>query len=468
MINFVDSVPRYWGYHLKGGWTGVKRGRIGPARCSQILTNRKMWGRKSRGVNLARYTNGRLRWIGMYGGYDGKAARFFCKQYRDGITFGAYKGTMRAMLGVKGRKEPKKVTGCCSARNPDQVCNAPDRHYDVHKLCKAMGYTRGRLLRRSNKNTCPEAKFHKGKWTSDFVNTPGYGQVFECKGAATKSLYTNKNYYKQAEPKAGQPKQWDLTMQWRGGRYLFHSLKIEGRDFSGYRGWISKCPRVNRRWAFAPRIGAYRNGKTYIKDLRVYQGNSLRKMRQVVGEGIGRAAKLRKQQLLRAAMRAARNMATCSARVGWSSSNMQFWGHGRYMNKHARDRRRAWTSWAITHNAKSIKVRAIGRAYQHVMFGLTYRTRPDVHFHHGLRIGLWTHQRLYVWGMGWQGRWRVGETFEVRVVGRVNYCYYRNNRRIRCWRKHPNHIPRGRATAQVWFHERGNGIKIEKVCKVRR
>jgi hypothetical protein len=78
---------------------------------------------------------------------------------------------------------------CCSASNPHGICNAPNAANNgvginmVNALCYALGYKSGRIIREGSDNWCPEPHVTNTtgtNWTSDFVNSNGYGAEYEC------------------------------------------------------------------------------------------------------------------------------------------------------------------------------------------------------------------------------------------------------------------------------------------------
>eukprot|EP00425_Heterocapsa_triquetra_P022560 CAMPEP_0195155006 /NCGR_PEP_ID=MMETSP0448-20130528/183938_1 /TAXON_ID=66468 /ORGANISM="Heterocapsa triquestra, Strain CCMP 448" /LENGTH=1096 /DNA_ID=CAMNT_0040193787 /DNA_START=67 /DNA_END=3355 /DNA_ORIENTATION=+ len=467
VIAFDDTkVPSRWGYHLKGGFaTKVHRsGRV--ATCKDLLVNYKVWGRTGKGIDVSKYTGGRMKWIGCMG--DGCSANtFYCNDQSDGITFGS-QGTLRGLL---GNTVPNRHYGCCSRRHPSSVCNAMDKTKDITALCRNLGYTRGTILESRKSNWCPEVEFSKGKWGSDFVNSHGYGHKFRCQGAQAKALYTNKKYYKAAEPKAGVPKQWDLTMEYRGGKYMLRSLKIEGTDFSGYKGSVTKCVARKKSYGLAPRIQAARTGKVYIRDFRVFQGNSLRKpMKQTVGQGVGLHAEQQKRRIMRAALSAVRNMATCSRNGAkpnnaWRMQRMVVQKRGTVFRKNprlARNLRRRWNAYAMLRNVVSYKFRIIQRRYQHLRVGLSGYKNAHLHYPGGVAVGVYPGGRLLFEGCCWR-RWRVNDVIAMRIQ-QGRYCVYHNNRRVFCHRS--RRPPRsGKANMGIWIHEADSeGVQMESVC----
>ena len=87
--------------------------------------------------------------------------------------------------------EDLSPNGCCSTEFPlFGPCNAPDAFNNgvpidaADALCNALGYESGSLTE-VDSNTCPEANAitaDGSDWTSDFVNSTGYGQTYTCVG----------------------------------------------------------------------------------------------------------------------------------------------------------------------------------------------------------------------------------------------------------------------------------------------
>ena len=117
---------------------------------------------------------------------------FFCVEdpNNETLTFGtSVLSAMRALVDP-GNLNGDDMTGgspnCCSAANPDRICNAPDKPADATALCEALGYAAGTVIA-VIANFCPEAEdfsvSNNGlEWSSDFVTTNGFGQEFTCTG----------------------------------------------------------------------------------------------------------------------------------------------------------------------------------------------------------------------------------------------------------------------------------------------
>jgi len=83
------------------------------------------------------------------------------------------------------------VDGCCTEQIPlFGICNAPDANNNgvpidgAEALCNALGYESGSLTQ-VDANTCPEANAitaDGSDWTSDFVDSSGYGKTYTCVG----------------------------------------------------------------------------------------------------------------------------------------------------------------------------------------------------------------------------------------------------------------------------------------------
>jgi len=86
---------------------------------------------------------------------------------------------------------PTDCDGCCCEQIPlFGLCNAPDANNNgvpidaAEALCSALGYESGSLTW-VDENTCPEANAitaDGSDWTSDFVDSSGYGQTYTCVG----------------------------------------------------------------------------------------------------------------------------------------------------------------------------------------------------------------------------------------------------------------------------------------------
>jgi len=302
-ISFVDAKKSSeWGYKLTSGWASNPVRQRKPVTCKDLVTNTKVWGKEAKGFDLSKYTGNHMNWMGCMG--DGCAPKdFYCTQKRDELIFGST-GTMRAALG-KEFPLPTDKPACGSRKNPSGLFNPMDKTRDIDRLCKALGYTRGTILNRKKQNFCPGVSSTSTEWGSTFLAKTSYGTKFRCQGPQAVGLYTSKKFYKRAEPTKGSSVQWSVTMMYDKGQYSLKSLNIGGQDFSAYAGKIAQCS-SRSAYAFAPRVVSHpARGKVYIKDFRVYQGNSLRadKMKQVVGQGVGRLEGKALRKKLRAAVR---------------------------------------------------------------------------------------------------------------------------------------------------------------------
>jgi len=303
-IQFVDAKKSSdWGYKLTPGWASNPIRSRTPVTCKQLMTKYQVWGKDASGIDVSKYTDGKMKWLGCMG--DGcKPTDFFCTQKRDEIVFGAT-GTMRAVLGKNVPSTPKGPLACGSRKNPTGMFNPMDRSKDIDRMCQMMGYTRGTILKRRKQNFCPGVTSTKTGWGSNFRVQTSYGSEFRCQGPAAAGLYSSKKYYKTAEPSKGKSVQWSVTMEYYKGKYSIKKLNIGGKSFDGYAGTIAQCS-ARGVYAFAPRVVAQpARGKVYIKDFRVFQGNSLntKKMKQVVGQGVTRDSKNELKQKLRNAVK---------------------------------------------------------------------------------------------------------------------------------------------------------------------
>lgn len=176
--------------------------QILPARCVDLVTNIDMWGRPARGVDLRAYTNSTLHWIGCPSN-GCEPDDFFCDfdPNTQTLSFGTTRSTLRAAVdpgNAEGDTMPDENSslgtdcdGCCCDQFPlFGVCNAPDAFNNgvpidaADALCNALGYASGSLTE-VDSNTCPEANAiaaDGSDWTSDFVDSSGYGQTYTCVG----------------------------------------------------------------------------------------------------------------------------------------------------------------------------------------------------------------------------------------------------------------------------------------------
>jgi len=151
--------------------------RAAKAGCRDIEYKMKdIWNYKGSGVALGKYTNNELQFIGCVGN-GCSASTFYCKDGPDGITFGTtQRSAMRACAGVS-RLEDCKYNGCC--KKAGGLCNSPDKTVDATKLCQQLGYGTG-TVEMIPDNSCPEAGWMGGQWSSDYVNSRGYGKTYTC------------------------------------------------------------------------------------------------------------------------------------------------------------------------------------------------------------------------------------------------------------------------------------------------
>jgi hypothetical protein len=162
------------------------------ATCQAIVTTQNMWGQPAKGVDLRAWTNSTLHYLGCNGN-GCSAASFFCNDDPNAQTleFGST-GTVRAVVdpdNKEGDKMPTNYSGCCSANAPLGVCNGPDASNNkinidnAKALCNALGYQNGVLAASGPSNSCPEAHALTAdgtKWSSDYVNSDGYGRHWKC------------------------------------------------------------------------------------------------------------------------------------------------------------------------------------------------------------------------------------------------------------------------------------------------
>ena len=170
------------------------KSNVKKATCNDILTTMNMWGKTAKGVDLRAWTNSTLHYIGCNG--DGcSPTDFYCNYdaVAQKLSFGSKIGTVRAAVdpnNALGDTMPNSYAGCCSG--PLGLCNAPDSNNNgvainpAAALCNALGYKMGTIVRQDvNSNSCPEVHVTNANglvWTSDFVNSLGYGAEYECNG----------------------------------------------------------------------------------------------------------------------------------------------------------------------------------------------------------------------------------------------------------------------------------------------
>ncbi len=175
-----------------------------PATCDDLVTNIDMWGRPARGVDLRAYTNSTLHWIGCPS-IGCAPDNFFCDfdPNTQTLTFGTTgEDALRAAVDpgneagdtMPNTQQPSfdaDCGGCCCDDVPlFGVCNAPDSDNNgvpidaAEALCNALGYESGSLTEVDD-NSCPEANAitaDGSDWTSDFVDSEGYGRTYTCVG----------------------------------------------------------------------------------------------------------------------------------------------------------------------------------------------------------------------------------------------------------------------------------------------
>ncbi len=163
------------------------------ATCNDILTTMNMWGMSSKGVDLRKYTNSTLHYLGCPG--DGcDPGQFYCTYDANSQTlaFGSTAEEIRSVVdpnNANGDTMPNSYNGCCNG--PLGLCNGPDANNNgvavdnAKALCSALGYKNGILKRWQTSNTCPEAHALTAdglSWSSDWNNSSGYGAEWQCVG----------------------------------------------------------------------------------------------------------------------------------------------------------------------------------------------------------------------------------------------------------------------------------------------
>ncbi|MEZ4428483.1 MAG: DUF4215 domain-containing protein, partial [Nannocystaceae bacterium] len=167
---------------------------VASADCT-ILTDMNVWGSVARGVDLRAWTNSTLHYIGCPSSDGCQNTTFYCtyNQNAETLEFGSNSGTaMRSVVdpnNANGDNMPNVDLGCCNA--PLGLCNSPDSNNNgvginnAAALCNALGYQSGQYLASVNNNSCPEPHVTDNTglvWTSDFVNSQGFGRIWLCTG----------------------------------------------------------------------------------------------------------------------------------------------------------------------------------------------------------------------------------------------------------------------------------------------
>eukprot|EP01084_Bolivina_argentea_P248946 416543_1 len=145
-------------------------------KCSDIEWSGSVWGTDGwKGVSLGTYTSDELTFIGC-GPTTGTcgANTFYCNQEANSMKFGTTGSrgdtVLRASLG------PGIPTGGVACET-----TAPDTDESATKLCQQLGYETG-SVNKIALNSCPEIHWDGIKWTSDYVQSEGYGQSITCTG----------------------------------------------------------------------------------------------------------------------------------------------------------------------------------------------------------------------------------------------------------------------------------------------
>ncbi|MBI4700497.1 MAG: hypothetical protein HY744_04910, partial [Deltaproteobacteria bacterium] len=164
------------------------------ATCNDLVTNQNAWGKTAKGVDLRAWTASTLHYLGCPG--DGcSSGEFNCTydQNTQTLDFGTNGGTVRSMVDPNNNAAdgwPNGYGGCCTANQTLGLCNGPDKNNNGvpidngAALCNALGYKTGQLSSGTG-NVCPEphALTSDGlSWTSDFVNSDGFGYHWKCVG----------------------------------------------------------------------------------------------------------------------------------------------------------------------------------------------------------------------------------------------------------------------------------------------
>lgn len=87
---------------------------------------------------------------------------------------------------------PSTYGGCCSTTYPNGICNAFDSNNNglagnpAEDLCWALGDSTGIIVSETlSSNFCPEGHSESSDgtvWSTDYVTSNGYGNVYRCTG----------------------------------------------------------------------------------------------------------------------------------------------------------------------------------------------------------------------------------------------------------------------------------------------
>jgi cysteine-rich repeat protein len=164
-----------------------------PATCNELITNMNMFGAAATGFDLRARTASTLHWMGCMGnGCNPNDWYCIYEPNNERLEFGSNGGVPRSAVDPgnnQGDTMPNNFNGCCSG--PLGLCNTPDSANNgvnitmIDALCRALGYAGGTLLAEQGGNVCPEPHVNDVDgldWDSDFVNSAGYGEKYECQG----------------------------------------------------------------------------------------------------------------------------------------------------------------------------------------------------------------------------------------------------------------------------------------------
>jgi hypothetical protein len=209
VLGLTDSIagaefvqPRVFGDGFESGdtsaWSASQGAGPGPATCAELYTTMDVWGLPAEGLDLRSRTGSTLHWLGCpTDGCD--PGQFYCNDDPGAQTlaFGtnaAAGDSLRTLVDpgdAIGDTIPSSFSDCCSPAAPNDICNAPDNNCNgepvdcIEALCHALGYQNGVIIRAVPTNFCPESHaLDTGgtDWTSDFVESDGYGAEYLCSG----------------------------------------------------------------------------------------------------------------------------------------------------------------------------------------------------------------------------------------------------------------------------------------------
>jgi len=109
------------------------------------------------------------------------------------MSFGAASGTLRSLPdpGNLNNDFPTSRNSCATASDPRSISNGFNSANNgvvgnnIKSLCFALGYANGTIIREEAGNACPEphtASSDGTGWDSDWVDSGGSGNEYQCQG----------------------------------------------------------------------------------------------------------------------------------------------------------------------------------------------------------------------------------------------------------------------------------------------